>query len=142
MLINITEKLMSRLLLTVAAVALTANPVLAQVMLPTDNQWFINGQATLQERLSAAPNTNTARNVILFVADGNGVGTNYATRLFQGQQMGLFGEEHVSRLGQDLQHQRANAGFRADRRRDEHRRQADLQHHQPERSCDPQRLFK
>jgi alkaline phosphatase len=74
---------------------MTANPVLAQVMLPTDNQWFINGQATLQERLSAAPNTNTARNVILFVADGNGVGTNYATRLFQGQQMGLFGEEHV-----------------------------------------------
>ena len=31
----------------------------------------------------------------MLVADGNGVGTNYATRLYQGQQMGKLGSEHV-----------------------------------------------
>ncbi|CAM9760274.1 unnamed protein product [Ectocarpus sp. 6 AP-2014] len=34
-----------------------------------------------------------ARNVILFIADGNGVNTNYGTRLFQGQMNGGYGDE-------------------------------------------------
>jgi len=37
--------------------------------------------------------TNEARNVILFVADGNGINTNYGTRLFQGQMNGGYGDE-------------------------------------------------
>ncbi|CAM9215059.1 unnamed protein product, partial [Laminaria digitata] len=38
-------------------------------------------------------NTSKARNVILFVADGNGVNTNYGTRLYQGQLEGGYGDE-------------------------------------------------
>ena len=45
--------------------------------------------------LALLPNTNTARNVILFVADGNDVGTNYATRIYAGQQAGGLGDDHV-----------------------------------------------
>lgn len=38
-------------------------------------------------------NTDEARNVILFIADGNGINTNYGTRLFQGQMDGGYGDE-------------------------------------------------
>lgn len=37
--------------------------------------------------------TDEARNVILFIADGNGINTNYGTRLFQGQMSGGYGDE-------------------------------------------------
>eukprot|EP00903_Cladosiphon_okamuranus_P010821 g10222.t1 len=37
--------------------------------------------------------TDEARNVILFIADGNGINTNYGTRLFQGQKNGGYGDE-------------------------------------------------
>ncbi|CAM9237306.1 unnamed protein product [Scytosiphon promiscuus] len=37
--------------------------------------------------------TDEARNVILFIADGNGINTNYGTRLFQGQMDGGYGDE-------------------------------------------------
>ncbi len=88
--------MLARFMMTAAAVALAVTPAFAQVAMPqTESQWYADGQATLAARLTEMPNTNTARNVILFVADGNGVGTNYATRLFQGQQMGMLGEENV-----------------------------------------------
>ena len=57
--------------------------------------WFTAGQDAIQAILDRQPNTARAKNVILLVADGNGVGTNYATRLFAGQQQGKLGEEHV-----------------------------------------------
>lgn len=38
-------------------------------------------------------NRDRARNVILFVADGNGVNTNYGTRLYQGQLEGGYGDD-------------------------------------------------
>lgn len=60
-----------------------------------DNQWFIDGQKTIQEKLSRKVNTKRAKNVILFVADGNGVGSNYATRLYLGQKAGGYGDEYV-----------------------------------------------
>lgn len=87
----------SRMMMTAAAVALAVTPAFAQdsLTLPTESQWYTDGQATLADRIAATPNTNTARNVILFVADGNGVGTNYATRLFAGQEQGMLGEEYV-----------------------------------------------
>ena len=59
------------------------------------NEWFSQGQETLRERLSRQPNTNTAKNVIIMISDGNGVGTNYATRLWHGQQNGNLGDENV-----------------------------------------------
>ncbi|SMC81532.1 alkaline phosphatase [Fulvimarina manganoxydans] len=60
-----------------------------------ESSWYKDGQARIQEMLARQPNTNRAKNVILFVADGNGVGTNFAIRLFAGQNQGEMGEEHV-----------------------------------------------
>ena len=78
------------------AFALTSTAALAQEALPQEgNEWFTGAQEALQERLSREPNTNRAKNVILMISDGNGVGTNYATRLWHGQQNGGFGDENV-----------------------------------------------
>lgn len=60
-----------------------------------DNAWFKQGQADLQAKLANKPITGKAKNVILLIADGNGIGTNYATRVFQGQQAGEYGDENV-----------------------------------------------
>ncbi len=59
------------------------------------SQWYTDAEAALQHRLAQQDNTRRAKNVILFIGDGNGVGTNYAIRLFQGQQQGKLGDEHV-----------------------------------------------
>jgi alkaline phosphatase len=75
--------------------AMTATGALAQDIAQSDSDWFTAGQATIEARLALQPNTNRARNVILFNADGNGVGTNYAIRLFAGQQAGGLGDDHV-----------------------------------------------
>jgi alkaline phosphatase len=59
------------------------------------SQWFTDGQAAVEALMARQPNTSRAKNVIVLVADGNGVGTNYALRLFDGQQKGMMGEENV-----------------------------------------------
>ena len=64
-------------------------------MLTEDSEWFATGKANAQRILDRQSDTNTAKNVILLVSDGNGIGTNYATRIFQGQQNGGFGDDHV-----------------------------------------------
>ncbi len=61
----------------------------------SDNAWYQAGQEELAAKLARTANTNKAKNVILFLADGNGVATNYATRIFQGQQKGGYGDENV-----------------------------------------------
>lgn len=60
-----------------------------------DSKWFVEGQSELEKRLAQKPIKTRAKNIILMVADGNGVGTNYALRLFAGQSASAFGEEHV-----------------------------------------------
>jgi alkaline phosphatase len=61
------------------------------------NEWFVRAEAELAARLGRpGPITTRAKNVILFVADGNGVSSNYATRLWAGQQRaGGHGDEAV-----------------------------------------------
>ncbi len=82
--------------LSISALAVFASgAVFAQDIAQADNDWFVAGQTTIQEIIDRQENTNQAKNVILLVADGNGVGTNYAIRLFAGQQEGQLGEEHV-----------------------------------------------
>lgn len=76
-----------------AAMLATSAP--AQDIAQAQNDWFVAGRGTIEEMLALQANTNTARNVILFTADGNGVGTNYATRLWAGQAAGGSGEDHV-----------------------------------------------
>ncbi len=60
-----------------------------------DDKWFTDAQKRIEELSAVTDNTNRAKNVILFVADGNGIGTNYATRLWVGQQAGGLGDDYV-----------------------------------------------
>ena len=84
------------LALTLGAFTLGATAAFAQDTLPQqDSEWYSDARSALEERLAREPNTNRAKNVILMVSDGNGVGTNYATRLFHGQQQGNHGDENV-----------------------------------------------
>ncbi len=76
-------------------VALMSTTAHAQDLPQASSQWFTDAQAVIEERLAREPNTNRAKNVILMVADGNGVGTNYATRIYAGQQAGGMGDDHV-----------------------------------------------
>lgn len=80
--------------------ALAGTTAIAQDLPQADNAWFTAAQETIAKRLEVQPNTNKAKNVILLIADGNGVGSNYATRLFDGQNAGNYGDEHM--LPQDM----------------------------------------
>eukprot|EP01047_Picozoa_sp_COSAG01_P095268 COSAG01_NODE_26007_length_714_cov_1.153110_1_plen_100_part_00 len=57
------------------------------------NPYYVRGAAAVQARARRATlrgdsRRQRAKNVLLFVADGNGVSSNYATRVWQGQQAG------------------------------------------------------
>ncbi|MBU2097525.1 MAG: alkaline phosphatase [Gammaproteobacteria bacterium] len=86
--------------LTLALLAAMAAPTLqAQTFYPapsgeTPESWFESGQAELQRALQRSPNTNRAKNVILFVGDGMGISTVTAARIFAGQLQGSAGEEN------------------------------------------------
>ncbi len=60
-----------------------------------NNSWYKAGRKTIEENLSDRNNTNRAKNVILIISDGNGVGANYAARLWRGQKEGGYGDEYV-----------------------------------------------
>lgn len=60
----------------IVAAATIAAPAFAQDIRQADNAWFTAGQERIQAELSKEINTGTARNVILMISDGNGVGTN------------------------------------------------------------------
>ncbi|MEZ5670832.1 MAG: alkaline phosphatase [Alphaproteobacteria bacterium] len=62
--------------------------------LPVSDPYFQQGRDMLLATLAQQPNTNRARNVILFVGDGFGVSTLTATRIFEGQSQGLDGESY------------------------------------------------
>lgn len=83
-----------RTLVSSLAIALCASTAIAQDLPQAESDYFTAGQDLIAERIALEPNTNTAKNVILFVVDGMGVNTNYGIRLFEGQQQGLLGEEH------------------------------------------------
>ncbi len=83
---------------TFAAVLLTCSTTitLAEVEFSQkNNHWFEEAEFELQKRLAEQPITKPAKNIILMIADGNGIATNYATRIFQGQQKDMLGEENV-----------------------------------------------
>jgi alkaline phosphatase len=52
------------------------------------NQWYSQGQAAVAQRANIPLNTNKAKNVILFIADGMGISTITATRIYDGQSRG------------------------------------------------------
>lgn len=67
----------------------------AEPVAQTQNEWFRQSRATLQEMLALEPNTDQARNVIIFIADGADPVSITATRILAGQQAGMTGEENV-----------------------------------------------
>src|SRR6056297_1103473 len=91
----VEETLMTRIAFVTTAAALLGTTAIAQDLPQAGNEWFTAGQATLEEKLAVEPNTTRARNVIIMISDGNGVGSNYLTRLYMGQQAGGFGDEFV-----------------------------------------------
>lgn len=87
---------MKRMLVIGLMAGLMGSAAYAQSSLPqADSSWYTDAQAVIERNLARQPITNRAKNVILLVADGNGVTTNYATRIFAGQLEGKLGEEHV-----------------------------------------------
>ncbi|WP_048648985.1 alkaline phosphatase [Nitratireductor soli] len=86
---------MKKIALLALSTVLSAGTAMAQDINQKDSKWFTDAQAKIQEMIARQPNTGRARNVILFTADGNGIGTNYAIRLFAGQQAGGLGDDHV-----------------------------------------------
>lgn len=68
--------------------------VFAADLIQKNNQWFKDGQAELQKKVNAPHLNGVAKNIILFVADGNGVTSNTAIRIYKGQKEGGSGEEY------------------------------------------------
>ena len=85
---------MKRITLSLAGITV-AFATSAQEPPQQNDDWYTAGQARLQAELARQPNTSRAKNIIVMIADGNGVGTNYASRLFAGQQAGGYGDEYV-----------------------------------------------
>lgn len=80
---------------TVAAMLMASSALAQTAITQASSPWFTDAQVVLAQKLAQTPNTNRAVNVILFNGDGNGVGTNFAIRVFAGQRLGKLGEEHV-----------------------------------------------
>lgn len=59
----------------------------------TSEFWISAGQQKLQSQLNKKPNTNIAKNLIIFLGDGMSIPTITAARIHQGQKNGRPGEE-------------------------------------------------
>lgn len=73
---------------------LTASGAAGQENASENNPWYTAGQEALAERLAHRPNTNRAKNVIVFWADGLDVTLTTVARIFAGQLQGGSGEGH------------------------------------------------
>ncbi|MAC78256.1 MAG: alkaline phosphatase [Rhodobacteraceae bacterium] len=81
---------------TLSLIAMLAGTTaMAQDLPQQSSAWYTDAQSILERHLARTPNTKKAKNIILMIADGNGVGTNYATRVYVGQKNGGMGEEYV-----------------------------------------------
>lgn len=85
------KNLFSASLLALAA----AGAANAQDLPQASSQWFVDGQTAIEAALAKQVNTGRALNVILFVADGNGVASNYMSRMWAGQQAGGLGDDYT-----------------------------------------------
>ncbi|OYW82079.1 MAG: alkaline phosphatase, partial [Asticcacaulis sp. 32-58-5] len=78
-----------------AAALILPSLVCAQAAAPlkdkTQNVYFIDGKASLNEALKRVPNVSRAKNVILFIGDGMGVNSVTAGRILAGQSHGDIG---------------------------------------------------
>lgn len=79
----------------VMVIALVATAAMAQSLPQQSDDYYIMAQQTLADMLAVQPNTNQAKNVIIFIADGAGPTTVTASRILAGQLQGMSGEEYV-----------------------------------------------
>lgn len=83
--------LLASVVLLSACVAVPATTVPAQ---SSGDPYWRSGQAELQQRIALIQQKHRAKNVILFIADGMGISTVTATRIYDGQSRGQSGEEN------------------------------------------------
>ena len=77
-------------------VALTAACIARAEQLPqAKDSYFTEAEKALQARLAHRTIEAQAKNIILFVADGHGIASVTASRIYQGQKRGDSGEENV-----------------------------------------------
>ncbi|GMQ84013.1 MAG: alkaline phosphatase [Gammaproteobacteria bacterium] len=70
-------------------------PIAAATSSPGSEQWYRDGEKTVQAARHLKANRRRARNLILFIGDGMGVSTVTAARILEGQQRGQPGEENL-----------------------------------------------
>jgi alkaline phosphatase len=81
--------------MTAASPTRSGEPARSGEITQAGDPYYLQGQAALAERLAIRPIVARARNVILFIADGNGVASNTAIRIADGQKRGESGEGNV-----------------------------------------------
>lgn len=87
---------MKRVLIASTVLFCLGGPAFADGHLAQEkSRWYKAAQQSLRDKMAMTPIMGKAKNIILLIADGNGIGTNYATRLYQGQQAGGYGDENV-----------------------------------------------
>jgi len=87
--------MLNRLSVSLIALAAASGTAQAQDVAQSGSDMYTAAEAALQSRLAVAPITHRAKNVILFIGDGNGVTSNYMNRLWAGQQTGGYGDDYV-----------------------------------------------
>lgn len=75
----------------------------SELLTNVNNSWYIEGTNKVTQSKTnmeeIAKMAGQAKNIILFVGDGMGVSTVTASRIFEGQSMGMLGEEHSLSFG-------------------------------------------
>ncbi len=87
------QSIFAAMLLTIVALTL-ATDATARNHDPAKREWREQGIKDLHKQLKQHQNLRRAKNVILFVGDGMGVSTVTASRIYDGQQKGMLGEEN------------------------------------------------
>jgi alkaline phosphatase len=80
--------------LTLAAALLLGACTTTNMATSTASSTFNAENPVLAERIAYEADRAPAKNVILFIGDGMGISTVTAARIFEGQQLGMSGEEH------------------------------------------------
>lgn len=75
----------------------------ADLLTSVNNSWFVESAAKVENTEEYVKNiasaAGSAKNIILFVGDGMGISTVTASRILEGQQKGMMGEENSLSFG-------------------------------------------
>ena len=85
---------LTRRLSAYAALASVLGCAQAAPLNESPEKWFAEGEAAVHAAKHLHTNKHVAKNIILFIADGMGIGTATAARILEGQLRGESGEEN------------------------------------------------